>query len=162
MPARLGAAFVLALTAALALACGGGDAAPEATPAPATPRATATAPAPATPAATAAAPAPATPAATATVSMLGEVLEETADGLRVTGVLPGSPAEAAGLRAGDVLLAVAGREVATFADVEELARGLPPPPDGALEVEVRRGGERLTLRASLPARGAAGGGLPTR
>ena len=159
MPARPVAAFALALAASLALACGGGDAAPEATPATATPRATAAAPATATPAA---APATATPAAGATVSMLGEVLEETADGLRVIGVLPGSPAEAAGLRVGDVLLAVAGREVAAFADVEELARGLPPPPDGALEVEVRRGGERLTLRASLPARGAAGGGLPTR
>ena len=150
MPARPVAAFALALAAALALACGGGDAAPEAMPAPEVPRAPATAPA------------TEAPAAGAAVSMLGEVLEETADGLRVIGVLPGSPAEAAGLRAGDVLLAVAGREVAAFADVEELARGLPPPPDGALEVEVLRGGERMTLRASLPARGAAGGGLPTR
>lgn len=43
---------------------------------------------------------------------IGVVLEQEADGLRVTGVLPGLGAEKAGVRAGDLITAVDGRAVA--------------------------------------------------
>ena len=70
------------------------------------------------------------------------------DGALVATVVPGSPAARAGLVAGDVLLAAAGRPVAVrfFTEVPDLYRSLAELPIGAaVPLEVERGGERLAL-----------------
>ena len=47
-------------------------------------------------------------------------------GVRLEGVVPGSPAEAAGLRAGDILLAVDGKELPGLKALSALLKSLPP------------------------------------
>jgi S1-C subfamily serine protease len=47
-------------------------------------------------------------------------------GVRVAGVTPGSPAEKAGVKEGDVLLKVAGQDVANLASFSGILRGLAP------------------------------------
>jgi S1-C subfamily serine protease len=47
-------------------------------------------------------------------------------GVRVAGVTPGSPAEKAGVKEGDVLLKVADQEVANLAGFSAILRGLAP------------------------------------
>ncbi len=61
---------------------------------------------------------------------------------RVGFVAPGLPADKAGIRAGDVILALGGRKVRTWEEIrEEVALNQKP-----YDVTVRRGGETLTLR----------------
>jgi membrane-associated protease RseP (regulator of RpoE activity) len=68
-------------------------------------------------------------------------------GVMVGKVEPGSPAEAAGLRVGDVVTALDGESVATSGDVRRRVRALG---DGdALALEVRRDGKRVNLSASV-------------
>jgi serine protease Do len=64
-------------------------------------------------------------------------------GLLVRGVVDGSPADAAGLREGDLLTAAGGRQLATTDDLHEVLDRLE---EGAeLSVEVLRGSEALTV-----------------
>ena len=93
-------------------------------------------------------------------SVLGELAEETPDGLRVFAVFPGSPADVGGLRPGDLLLSIGGRALRTIADIEELLRSFNPA-GGAIAVVLLRDGEALTLEIDLAAGGMFGGG-PTR
>jgi len=68
-------------------------------------------------------------------------------GVRVVEVMPGSPAEAAGLRPGDVLVALDG---APLADVRGYSRALKSHQAGdTVELTVRRDGEEMTLTATL-------------
>ena len=68
-------------------------------------------------------------------------------GLYVGKVTPGGAAEKAGMRSGDIVLRVAGKEVNTFAEMmEEL--GLFSPGD-EVEVDFERGGRTETLKATL-------------
>ncbi len=90
-------------------------------------------------------------------SLLGEFVEETPDGLRVFAVFPGSPAHTGGLRAGDVLVSIAGQPVATLADLEALMRSAPSPSE-PIDVVLIRDGEELTLAIDLAAGGMFGGG----
>ncbi|MGE3840554.1 MAG: M20/M25/M40 family metallo-hydrolase [Vicinamibacterales bacterium] len=71
-------------------------------------------------------------------------------GVRVSDVVKGSPAEAAGLRAGDVLLELAGKGVASLQGYSDLLKTLTP--NQRVEVLVERGGQRLTLWAVLAER----------
>jgi hypothetical protein len=68
----------------------------------------------------------------------------TGEGVRLSGVNPASPAEAAGLREGDVLVAVDNRPVDGLRDYADALRELAP----GDEVEIRflRGGEARTAR----------------
>jgi serine protease Do len=71
------------------------------------------------------------------------------EGALVTSVESGSPGADAGIRAGDVITAVAGRSVRTAADVsEELRRAQPG--DG-IDISVTRDRKSLMLKATLPA-----------
>ena len=72
-------------------------------------------------------------------------------GARVRRVEPGSPAEAAGLEAGDVIVSIAGEPVAGPADVVRAVGARRP--GQTVEVEVLRDGERRTLSVTLAAAG---------
>jgi membrane-associated protease RseP (regulator of RpoE activity) len=71
-------------------------------------------------------------------------------GVAVTAVIPGSAAQAAGLRPGDVVTAIDGRWTTSIADAHHAAQGVAP--GKATAVEVRRGSEVLNLELT-PAEG---------
>lgn len=64
---------------------------------------------------------------------------------RISEVLPKSPAQAAGLRAGDLILDIDGRHIGSFDDVSAIVMMRPGEP---LTVEVDRAGTLLTLHAT--------------
>ena len=92
-------------------------------------------------------------------SLLGELMEETPEGLRVFAVFPGSPADAAGLRAGDYVLAIEGRAMRTLDDLNELMTSFNPLA-GDTEVTLRRDGREMTIRVAFRIGGLFGGGAP--
>ena len=94
-------------------------------------------------------------------SLLGEMVEETPDGLLVYAVFPGSPADVGGVRPGDLLVSVAGRALTTLADLEALMRSFNPT-SGKVEVVLLRDGEELTLEIDLAVGGIGGGGAATQ
>jgi len=68
-------------------------------------------------------------------------------GVRVAGVTPGSPAEKAGVREGDLILTVGESEVANLAGFAAILRGLTP--GQAVRVTLRRGGEEIRLDVTV-------------
>ena len=94
-------------------------------------------------------------------SLLGELVEETPNGLLVYAVFPGSPADVGGVRPGDLLVSVAGRALTTLADVDALMRSFNPG-SGKIEVVLLRDGEELTLEIDLAVGGIGGGGAATQ
>ena len=75
---------------------------------------------------------------------------EGAGGLLLAGVMPGSPAAAAGLRRGDVIVGFAGRQIADLASFTAALRAHGP--GDAVEVEVRRDGDALRRTVTLARR----------
>jgi len=75
-------------------------------------------------------------------------LDLGADGgaLTVTAVVPGGPADRAGLKVGDALLAVDGVDVSAWS-VAEVARVMDGPQGAPITLSVRRGAEPLSLTA---------------
>jgi hypothetical protein len=71
-------------------------------------------------------------------------------GVKVAGVTPGSPAEMAGIRGGDVLLRVDGREVADLQGFAAILRGLTP--GQTVEAVLSRGGQEQTLDVTVAER----------
>ena len=86
----------------------------------------------------------------------GDLSEETAKTMGVTGgatvsrVAPSSPAQAAGLRAGDVVVGLDGRVVASMANLIMAVHARPP--GTQVELAIRRDGQSLTLLAHLAPR----------
>ncbi|QDU18399.1 Trx7/PDZ domain-containing (seleno)protein [Urbifossiella limnaea] len=80
---------------------------------------------------------------------LGLILDprETAT---VKDVVPGSPAEAAGFKAGDSIRAMNGQRLLSIADVQWVLQRTPPA-GGTIAAEVRRGGATTNLTWKLPA-----------
>ncbi len=72
------------------------------------------------------------------------------DGLRVKAVAAGSPAAAAGLAAGDDLVALDGQPLVSLADVQWVLHTAPP--EGRLAVTLRRGGTDLEKSVALGGR----------
>jgi serine protease DegS len=75
-------------------------------------------------------------------------------GVLVSSTLPESPAEQAGLRPGDVVSQVAGREVRSLQELLDAIAGAGP--NQPLSLEVWRGSERLAVSAVTQARPASG------
>jgi len=68
-------------------------------------------------------------------------------GLRLSGVTPGSPAELAGLKPGDVIVAFGGKPVKDLYQYSDALYSHKPGDD--VDVEVMRDGTRLTVRVKL-------------
>ncbi len=74
---------------------------------------------------------------------IGVALEEVANGVRVSDVIDGSPAERAGLRAADVVVAAEGREIRSARDLASVtAEGDP------VTLDVVRGRERVAIEVT--------------
>ncbi len=72
------------------------------------------------------------------------------DGVRLSGVVAGSPAEAVGLREGDVIVAMGERPIADLQGYADALRALEP--GAGITLRVLRGGETLSIEARLAAR----------
>jgi hypothetical protein len=72
-------------------------------------------------------------------------------GLRLSGVRAGSPADAAGLKAGDVIVEFGGRPVKDLYEYSDALYSRKP--GDVISVVVLRGGQRLTLQVTLGKRG---------
>ena len=68
-------------------------------------------------------------------------------GVKVAGVTPGSPAEKAGVKEGDVLLKIDGKDVANLQGFSGLLRGLTP--GQTVKVVLSRGGQEQTLDVTV-------------
>jgi hypothetical protein len=68
-------------------------------------------------------------------------------GVKVAGVTPGSPAEKAGVKEGDVILRVDGREVANLSAFSAILKELKP--GQTVKAVVERAGERLTFEVTV-------------
>lgn len=73
------------------------------------------------------------------------------DGVKLSGVRAGSPAEQAGIRAGDVLVKLGGMEVHDLQGMTDALRAHKP--GDVVQVDVLRDGRRVTLTATLGTRG---------
>jgi Zn-dependent M28 family amino/carboxypeptidase len=68
-------------------------------------------------------------------------------GVKVEGVVPGSPAERAGVRPGDVVLKLDGRDVASLRDFSEKLKGMTP--GQVVKATLRREGKGLEIAVTL-------------
>ncbi|HZM01108.1 MAG TPA: PDZ domain-containing protein, partial [Planctomycetota bacterium] len=76
------------------------------------------------------------------------------DGVRVSSVRPGTPAEKAGVQKGDLIVALDGVEVRTLQDYATLLFGHKP--GDTITVTVVREGQTLELSATLEGQAGAG------
>jgi putative serine protease PepD len=74
-------------------------------------------------------------------------VENNGDGVLVGSVSANSPASAAGIRQGDLITAVNGEKVSTFADIR--ARIQTAKPGDVFEIKLTRDGQSLTIKATL-------------
>ncbi|MDP6705730.1 MAG: PDZ domain-containing protein [Alphaproteobacteria bacterium] len=81
-------------------------------------------------------------------------------GILVTAVLPGSPAERAGLRPNDIVLEIDGRRLIWYKSMIALVQSLPA--DRTVEVLIARAGERLRTSVALGDLEAARAGIRSR
>ena len=78
---------------------------------------------------------------------------DPAGGVKLTGAREGSPADKAGIKAGDVVVKFAGEPIETLEDYSEALSGRKP--GEVVEVIVRRDGKDVPLKATLGASGEA-------
>jgi len=88
--------------------------------------------------------APPPPVDPATRPKVGLRVKDASGGAEVGAVHPDSPAERAGVRAGDVIVELNGHSVRSAADLEAALATLTA--DQSVAVEVRRGGKQSRLR----------------
>ncbi len=97
-------------------------------------------------------PAPAGAAPAGSRAYLGTVPDFTPveRGVKLSGVTPGSPADTAGVKTGDVILAIGSRDVKDLQDMTDALNALKP--GDATTIGVLRGTERLTIQVTLGTR----------
>jgi serine protease Do len=83
----------------------------------------------------------------ASVAFLGIAPDETAENARIGRVVPGSAAEKAGLRQGDVIVKFNATELARYRDLPPLVRKKKP--GDRVTIEIRRGDQTLSVTATL-------------
>jgi serine protease Do len=71
----------------------------------------------------------------------------TGPGVKVAGVTPGSPAERSGVKEGDVLMKIDGKDVADLPGFSGILRGLTP--GQTVKVVLVRGGQEQTLDVTV-------------
>jgi predicted aspartyl protease len=80
----------------------------------------------------------------------GIMLERGKDGsYRIYSVIPGSPAEEAGLAKGDVILSVDGREASSFENLEELRELFRDREEPVKTIEIERSGRKMHVSVRL-------------
>lgn len=84
------------------------------------------------------------------VARLGVTAASGGDTAKIARVLPGTPAEKAGLKAGDVIVKFAGKAVASRDELSPILRRQTA--DEEVAIEVRRGEKNVTLKTALPSR----------
>jgi len=87
------------------------------------------------------------PASTGPRPKIGLRIKTGSGGAEIGSVHPGSPAEQAGLRPGDIVVEVAGRSVRSAADLEAALAELNA--DETFALDVRRNGKPARLRLKL-------------
>jgi len=90
-------------------------------------------------------------------ALLGIEMKEGESGVEIASVIPGSPAEKAGLEPGDLIVEIDGREVATALEIAESVGSRRP--GDAITVTVERDGDMLNLSATLAAPPGRRGGM---
>ncbi len=83
----------------------------------------------------------------------GDESSEEGKGVRLSGVMEGSPAAKAGLKKGDVVVKFGGKGVGTLQDYTEYLKAAKP--GDKIEIVVKRDGKDTTVSAVLGTRGAA-------
>jgi prolipoprotein diacylglyceryltransferase len=84
-------------------------------------------------------------------TLAGFAMDDAAADARTVGAVePGSPADAAGLRAGDLIVAVNGQAVPTYFELERLFRSGLERGVKVLALKVRRGGQELDVTGFTP------------
>jgi len=78
-------------------------------------------------------------------------MSSTPGGVRISGTGPGSPAEKAGLKAGDILIRIGEREIKSLEDMQAALLGHKP--GDVVEIAVRRGDSTVAVQATLSRRG---------
>jgi S1-C subfamily serine protease len=73
-------------------------------------------------------------------------------GVKLSGVTPGSPADAAGIKTGDVIVAIGSHDVKDLQGMTDALNAFKP--GDTTSIVVLRGTERLTLQATLGTRAA--------
>lgn len=81
--------------------------------------------------------------------LIGLELEDSADGVRVTAVLPKGPADLAGVRVGDVVSQLSDKSVGNALDARKISATYPV--GKPVKLAVQRGGERLELTVTTVA-----------
>jgi S1-C subfamily serine protease len=85
-----------------------------------------------------------------TLGVVPDYAEGDTGGVKISGTVPGSPAAAAGLKDGDVLVQFGDRKLETLYDLTEaLANGKP---GDKVTLGVMRDGQRIEIVATLAAR----------
>ena len=90
---------------------------------------------------------------------LGVLLSKSDDGVVVVGLMPGSPAEQAGLRVGDEIRFVGDDRIQTIPELTQTVGGYKP--GTPVELLIRRNGKRQVVEVTLADREAATGRAPT-
>ncbi|MBK5259746.1 MAG: M20/M25/M40 family metallo-hydrolase [Thermoanaerobaculia bacterium] len=86
-------------------------------------------------------------------------MESSDGGVKIADTRPGSPAEKAGLKGGDTIVAMAGTKIANLYDMTFALQDHKP--GETIDVVVLRGGQRITMRATLGTRSGSGAAAPS-
>ena len=71
----------------------------------------------------------------------------TGEGYRLSGVMPGSPAQASGLKKGDVIIEVAGKTIQSIKNVSEILKSLPP--NTNINITFKRQDEEISINTMV-------------